>query len=108
MALTVLGGGVSPFVRKVRVFLAEEDADLANERGYPATEHGQTHDDSSWWAHGQRSALPRERARRPWIRGQTRAGCVPEPGAVSAARGAAAGARRKPRFTHCAASSNAR
>ena len=35
MALTVLGGGVSPFVRKVRVFLAEKGLDYQHENVNP-------------------------------------------------------------------------
>jgi len=35
MALTVLGGGVSPFVRKVRVFLAEKGLDYQHENINP-------------------------------------------------------------------------
>ena len=37
MALTVLGGGVSPFVRKVRVFLAEKGLDYQHEQVNPFT-----------------------------------------------------------------------
>lgn len=37
MALTVLGGGVSPFVRKVRAFLAEKGLDYQHEEVNPFT-----------------------------------------------------------------------
>ena len=35
MSLVVLGGGVSPFVRKVRVFLAEKGLDYSHEEVNP-------------------------------------------------------------------------